>query len=175
MSDADQESSAGRGPAEAENIAEPADPEAAAAAGPVGNIVTSAVAIATGALALAYSISLSIGTPTNPGPGMWPAVASTVLVLAGLWTLVFERARSDGERFTRGALGIGLGIVSLVVFSLLFSRLGFEIPTVLLLAFWLKVLGKESWLMTAAVSVLTTAAFYVIFVVLLGVPLPRLI
>jgi hypothetical protein len=60
------------------------------------------------------------------------------------------------------------------VFVLLVPRIGFEIPSVLVLALWLKVLGRESWLTTAVVSVTTTAVLYLLFVILLGTPLPRL-
>lgn len=39
---------------------------------------------------------------------------------------------------------------------------------------WLKVLGRESWLVTAAVSASTTLVLYLLFITGLGVPLPRL-
>jgi len=143
-------------------------------AGPVGRLVAGLVPVLLGVACLVYSVTLSIGTPVDPGPGLWPALASILLIGAGLWSLVFERHRRDGEAFSRGALGIGVGIVTLIVFVFAMRRVGFEIPTLLLLAFWLRFLGKESWLVTAIVSVCTTAAFYVLFVVLLGVPIPRL-
>ena len=143
-------------------------------AGVVGHLIAGTVPVLLGLACLVYSVTLSIGTPVNPGPGLWPAIASVLLVGAGLWSIVFERQRRDGERFTRGGLGIGVGIGTLIVFVFAMRRVGFEIPTLLLLAFWLRFLGKESWLMTAIVSICTTAAFYVLFVVLLGVPIPRL-
>jgi len=143
-------------------------------AGRLGHAVAAAVPLVVGAGALAYSLSLGLGTAVDPGPGLWPAVASGILVLASLWSLAFERRGETVERFTRGALGIGLGLLSLVAYVLLFRRIGFEVPTLLVLAFWLRLLGRESWLVTAVVSGATTVAFYVLFVVLLGVPLPRL-
>jgi putative tricarboxylic transport membrane protein len=143
-------------------------------AGPVGHLVAGIVPVLLGLFCLVYSISLSVGTPVNPGPGLWPATASVLLIVAGLWSLVFERHRRDGEAFTRGGLGIGIGIVTLIVYVFAMRRVGFEIPTLLVLAFWLRFLGKESWLMTAIVSACTTAVFYLLFIVLLGAPIPRL-
>jgi putative tricarboxylic transport membrane protein len=143
-------------------------------AGAAGHLVAGTVPVILGVACLLYSVGLSVGTPVNPGPGMWPAIASVLLIGAALWSIVFERHRRDGESFTRGGIGIGAGIVTLIVFVFAMRQIGFEIPTLLLLAVWLRFLGKESWLMTAIVSVCTTAAFYVLFVVLLGVPIPRL-
>ncbi|MFI6760899.1 tripartite tricarboxylate transporter TctB family protein [Micromonospora sp. NPDC050417] len=143
-------------------------------AGPLGQLVASAVPVALGAAALAYAVSLGLGTPTEAGPGLWPALASLLLITAGGWSLVFERRRQGAEQFSRGAIGIGVGIASLVVFVLSINRIGFEIPTLLIMALWLKVLGREGWLTTIAVSVTTTATLYLLFITLLGVPLPRL-
>ncbi|GIG88287.1 tripartite tricarboxylate transporter TctB family protein [Plantactinospora endophytica] len=143
-------------------------------AGRVGQLVAGVVPVALGLAGLGYSVSLSLGTPAEAGPGLWPALASLLLLGAGLWSLVFERSTPAVEQFSRGAIGIAVGVVSLVVFVLLISRIGFEIPTLLIMAFWLKVLGRESWLVTVAVSVVTTAALYLLFITLLDVKIPRL-
>lgn len=156
----------------------PALPEAMATdippAGRLGQLVAAVVPIALGLACLAYSVSLSLGTPVEAGPGLWPAIASLLLVGSGSWTLIFERGARDAEQFSRGAIGIAVGLAGLVVFVLLISRIGFEIPTLLVMVLWLKVLGRESWLVTAAVSASTTLVLYLLFITGLGVPLPRL-
>jgi len=143
-------------------------------AGRFGQALAATVPVLIGVASLVYALSLGLGSARDPGPGLWPAMVSVLLMLAAVWSMVSERRDGTAERFTRGARDIGLGILSLIGYGLLFRRIGFEIPTVLLLAFWLKLLGRESWLLTTLVSVVTTAAFYLLFVVLLGVPLPRL-
>jgi putative tricarboxylic transport membrane protein len=65
--------------------------------------------------------------------------------------------------------------VSLLAYSWLFERIGFEIPTALLLLLWLKVIGRESWKSSIIITVVATAVFYLLFVTGLGVSLPRLI
>lgn len=143
-------------------------------AGPLGQVVAAAVPVAVGLGCLAYAVSLGLGTPAEAGPGLWPALASLLLIGAGSWTLLFERGVRHAEQFSRGAIGIGVGIAGLVVFVVLISRIGFEIPTLLTMVLWLKVLGRESWLVSAAVSAATTTALYLLFITLLGVPIPRL-
>lgn len=90
-------------------------------AGPLGQLVAAVVPIALGLACLAYSVSLSLGTPVEAGPGLWPALASLLLVGAGSWTLIFERGARDAEQFSRGAIGIAVGLAGLVVFVLLIT------------------------------------------------------
>ncbi|MEV6602003.1 tripartite tricarboxylate transporter TctB family protein [Actinoplanes sp. NPDC051346] len=151
-----------------------AEEEAAARAGGAGHLAACVVPVLVGAGGLAYALTLRLGIPVDAGPGLWPAAVSVVLVGAGLWALVAGRRVRDVERFSRGALDIALGLASLVAHALLVPLVGFEIPTLLVLAFWLRVLGREPWRVTALVSLLTTAVFSLVLVVLLGVPLPRL-
>lgn len=164
---------------ELDELPPPAEPAAMPSddiplAGRLGKLVAAMVPVALGLACLAYSVTLSLGTPVEAGPGLWPALASLLLIGAGSWSLVFERGASGAEQFSRGAIGIGVGIVSLVVFVLLIRRIGFEIPTLLTMVLWLKVLGRESWMATVAVSATTTATLYLLFITLLGVPIPRL-
>ncbi|MFY1691329.1 tripartite tricarboxylate transporter TctB family protein [Plantactinospora sp. WMMB782] len=144
-------------------------------AGPLGQLVAGVLPVALGLVALGYSVTLTLGTPAEAGPGLWPALASLLLLGAGGWSLLFERKAGTVERFGRSGLGIVVGVVSLVGYVLLIGRIGFEISTLLVMACWLRLLGRESWLVTAVVSSATTAALYLLFVVLLDVKLPRLV
>ncbi|MCE7011280.1 tripartite tricarboxylate transporter TctB family protein [Kibdelosporangium philippinense] len=128
--------------------------------------------ILLGLVALWFAADLDFGSLTNPGPGLWPVVVSVVLVAAGIAIIV--EARPDTEGFTRGAITVVIAAVSLGVYAYLFELTGFEIPTILLLALWLKAFGQESWLVTGIVSVVATAAAYALFILGLRVPLPHL-
>lgn len=179
MSRLDQDKEAAPPPADGPDPAAEPDPADVAEtrippAGPIGQLVAGVVPVALGLACLAYSVSLGLGSPKEAGPGLWPATASLLLVVAGSWSLVFERRTRSAEQFSRGAVGLGIGVAGLVVFVLLIGRIGFEIPTLLTMVLWLRVLGREPWLTTAVVSVVTTALLYLLFITLLGVPLPRL-
>ena len=52
---------------------------------------------------------------------------------------------------------------------------GFEIPALLMCAVWLRYLGGETWRSTVVVSVATVAAFYLLFLYGLRIPLPHLL
>ena len=139
-------------------------------AGAWARYVAVLVPLVVGGAAMVYSLGLGFGSPTDPGPGLWPFVTSAVLVAASVVLLVFGRGLGDDyESFTSGARIIALGVASLGVFVVLFQRVGFELPSLLIFVFWLKFLGGESWRTTVAVSVGATAAFYVLFIVLLNI------
>ena len=133
------------------------------------------VPLVFGLAAIAQSVRLGVGDPKDPGPGLWPVVTSAAVVLCAIVLLLTEHSEDDYEKYTRGALTNTYGIASLVVYVLLFQFVGVEVATLLTSAFWLKVLGQESWRTTIVLSVSLTAALYLLFVQVLGAPLPRLL
>jgi putative tricarboxylic transport membrane protein len=145
------------------------------AGGPVLGAVAGAIPVALGLATLWYAHGLGLGSLTDPGPGLWPSVIAALLVISGAAIVVRARTARDTEAFTRGTTTVVIGAASLAVYAYLFELVGFEIPTAVLLALWLRFLGGESWRVTAAVSVLATVAAYLLFITGLGVPLPHLI
>lgn len=133
------------------------------------------VPLVFGLAALLQSVRLGVGDPQDPGPGLWPVLTSGAVIACAIVLLLTERTEADYEKYTRGALTNMLGIASLVVYVVLFQLAGFEVATLLVSAFWLKVLGGESWRTTIVMSVALTVSLYVLFVAVLGAPLPRLL
>ena len=129
-------------------------------------------ALAVGVLAGWQARRLGVGSLTAPGPGLWPLIVSVVLVLTG--AAVALRPGDDAEAIGREAWIVVLGSLSLVAYTLLFEVLGFEIPTVALLVFWLKVLGGETWRTAVTVALGATVSVYLVFLLALGVALPHL-
>ena len=84
--------------------------------------------------------------------------------------LVVGRHLDDTEKFTRSSLLVAVGAATFVALGFLLPVIGFEIPAVLLGIVWLRFLGGESWRSTIVISVLTTAAFYVLFLYALSDP-----
>ena len=138
-------------------------------------LVAAVVPLVLGVAGATGSWRLGVRTLDNPGAGLWPFVISLALVLLGVALLVRARSDRSTERFTKGAWGVGIGAVSLVAYALLFERVGFEIPTVLVVIVWLKVIGSETWRSTLTIAGAAVAALYLIFIVALGVNLPHLI
>lgn len=127
-----------------------------------------------GMFCLYYSyFILSLGQLTRPESGFWPFIVSGVIVLASLVLLATERDSGDYEPFTPRTRSVAFGVISTGLFILLMDQIGFVISGFLLLVFWLRFLGGESWRLTLSVSILAIIGFYLLFVALLGIPLPE--
>lgn len=135
--------------------------------------IASIAPLLLGVVCLVYSYTLSLGRITNPGPGLWPFIVSAVIVIASVVLLFTERDNEEYEPFTQKTRLVVTGAVSVGVFIYLFQWFGFIVPSFLTLVFWLRFLGKESWVLSLGVAALVTAAFYLLFATLLGIPLPE--
>ncbi|GAA3699452.1 tripartite tricarboxylate transporter TctB family protein [Nonomuraea antimicrobica] len=144
-------------------------------AGPVSQVAAAVVALAVGVCGAIGSYALGLGRLTQPGPGLWPFAVSVVIVVLSAALVATGRGLTDSERFSRSSLLTAAGLVSLVLLAALLPLIGFEIPSLLLMFVWLRWLGGESWRSAVIVSVASVAAFYLLFVVLLQVPLPHLV
>lgn len=144
-------------------------------AGPWSQLGAAMVAGLVGVGGLIGSLALGLGRLTHPGPGLWPFVISVVVTVLAVVLALVGRHGTDTEKFSRSSMLTAVAVLSLVVFAMLLPVIGFEIPSLLLTFVWLRFLGKESWVSSIAITVGTVAAFYVLFVVLLQIPLPRLI
>ncbi|MBK1786765.1 tripartite tricarboxylate transporter TctB family protein [Prauserella cavernicola] len=139
------------------------------------NVIAASVLFVVGAGAALLSWQLGIGDLADPGPGMWPLIVSVAMAVIAVVLVVRSAPTGEEERFGRESLVVAAGVVSLLGYVFLFERVGFEIPTVALLVLWLKLLGRESWLMTAIVSLSATTAIYLLFITGLGVSLPHIV
>ncbi|KAB2340420.1 tripartite tricarboxylate transporter TctB family protein [Actinomadura rudentiformis] len=138
------------------------------------NVVAALVPLVIGAIAAVLSWQLGVGGLADPGPGMWPLVVSVAMVVFAAVQVLRSQPTGTEEKITGDALIVVVAVLSLAGYALLFERVGFEIPTVALLVLWLKVLGRESWRVTVALSLTATVAVYLLFITALGVSLPHL-
>jgi hypothetical protein len=132
------------------------------------------VPLVLGVFGAVVSFGLGVGSLSDPGAGLWPLVISLIMITASVMALLKAKQDDDVEAFDHGILTVGLSVVSLLVYATLLPMIGFEIPTVLLLLFWIKILGKEGWRSAITVSLVATVVVYGLFVLLLSVPLPHL-
>ncbi len=156
-------------------VAHEREDERPPAGGPVYQVVGALVGIAVGVGGAALSYGYGLGSMREPGPGMWPFIVSVVIATLSVLLLVAGRGLTDAEAFTRSSVLPVVGIVTFVAFGVLMPLTGFEIPALALCVIWLRFLGGESWRNTVVISVLTTAAFYLLFLYGLRIPLPHLI
>jgi putative tricarboxylic transport membrane protein len=145
------------------------------AGGPAYQTVGALVGIAVGIGGAVLAYGYGLGSLREPGPGLWPFVVSVLIAALSAILLVVGRNLTDSEAFTRSSALPVIGIITFVAFGLLMPVTGFEIPALVLCVVWLRFLGGESWRNTVVISVLTTAAFYFLFLYGLRIPLPHLI
>lgn len=124
-----------------------------------------------GVLAMLQAYDLSLGQFDAPGPGLWPFLVAGLLSLTAL-VLLFVDDPDDYEPWTRGTLGIALGLLSLGIFIVLFQQIGFLVPAVLMLLIWLRLFAREPWRWAVPLAVIGAVVFHLIFVEALGVPFP---
>lgn len=108
-----------------------------------------------------------VDRPEVPGATAAPNTPGPAESGGGQAVVVEDPERVDAEDRRRLWLSLGLVLATLVGTVLLGVAL--TVPVVLLLFLWL--VTRESWRTTVTTTVLTSAAFYLVFVQLLGVPL----
>ena len=122
---------------------------------------------------VSLAMKMGIGSLRDPGAGFWPLIICLVIIvlasLAGLQNVKLKiRANFDLRAMRKPILAIS----SITVYIFLLENLGYMLPTPLLVLFWLRVIGAESWRISIVLSILLAAFFYFVFSTLLGVPFP---
>ena len=148
----------------------------------IERVVALAVLVASGAY-LAYALPLSRGTAARPGPGFFPvAVGVFACVVALVWVvLALRRGPTRSMPLAEEDLGpaapgarrrVAATAGALIGFCLLLPWTGYPLVAFLFVAFTLQQLGAR-WMPALATGLVSAAASYYLFAVLLDVPLPR--
>ena len=156
-------------------VAAELDEERPPAGGPAYQLVGTLVALAIGVGGAVLAYGYGLGSLRRPGPGLWPFIVCLVIIVLSLSLLVVGRRLADSEAFTRASVLPVVGVLTFIAMGALIPVIGFEIPALLLCVVWLRFLGNETWRSTVVISVCTVAAFYLLFLYGLRIPLPHLI
>lgn len=137
------------------------------------NILMLVISVAT----IYYSLTkLKLGTIGEPGPGFFPFVCGTgILILCLLWFVINPKVDTSApvlwEKGNWIAPVIAMVLITLYTFGL--ETLGYCASTFIFLIAWEIAVAREKWLRTGIIAVIGTVAMYVLFGSLLGVPLPQ--
>jgi hypothetical protein len=133
--------------------------------------------VLTGAYTSELIRTLSPGTLAAPGAAVFPAVAAALMACASV-ALMVEQVRAPGEvapldlprgvALARLLLAAG-GLTAYVVLAPWLGHLAASLVPALVLV---RVLEPGSWLRVAVTAAAIAGAIHVVFVKLLGVPLP---
>jgi putative tricarboxylic transport membrane protein len=131
-----------------------------------------AVLVAVSAVAMVLSVGYGLGSGVRPGPGLWPFIASVVM-LGSTVVVAITDTLEDYEPWGTEAGRTIVAVASLAVFALLFTLLGFTVPAALLMLLWLRLFGRMRWVTAVPLAAAGAVALFLLFDVVLGVPLPR--
>jgi len=131
-----------------------------------------AIFIAAGAAAALLARAYPMGTAMRMGPGYFPTVLGILLALLGTFVLLRSLVR-PGAPVGRPAFGpIGLVVGPIVLFGLLLRPLGLVGATVLLVISSAWASRHFRWPAAAALAVGLAVGCSIVFVRLLGLPIP---
>jgi hypothetical protein len=133
------------------------------------------------AVYLAASLSLPLGRASRPGSGLIPtAIGIAITFFSSLHVIevfFFEKGHSaekgKGALEREDVLRVAGVVISLVVYMILFSILGYTLSTIFLVGTTLRLLGMHGWTRIALISIVTSACSYYIFSTILETPLPQ--
>lgn len=127
-----------------------------------------------GALAIVESRALPVGSLRQPGPAFFPIALAAALIVSGVLLAALGGRGAKlvelGWEEARHALLIMLGAAAAVF---LLERVGYVITMTALLLYLLGIVARRHVAVSAAVAVALAAGTFVLFDMLLRVPLPR--
>jgi len=140
-------------------------------------LIADCVWLILGVAVCVESWSLKIGTFNNPGPGFLPFWAGLLLAFFSLISLIKTAAAEKVRGETSVWAGVNVSKLALIILALLLyvallNTLGFYLCTLLLLIFLFRAAEPYPWRTVLLASVLSLAAVYVVFVLLMDVRLP---
>ena len=120
-----------------------------------------------------YPPSLTEGAP---GPAFFPRLLAVLLIACAAWLAVrgwrgaSERRPEASSRIPR--LGVWIAVAWIAAFLLVWPRLGTVLSVPLLVVGLMWLTGERSWRTMVSVPLAFAGFIYLVFMVLLGVPLP---
>ena len=118
-----------------------------------------------------YPPSLTEGAP---GPAFFPRLLAVLLIACAVWLAI--RAWRKGSRAEAGSriphLGVWIAVAWIAAFLLAWPRLGTVLSVPLLVVGLMWLTGERSWRVLVSVPLAFAGFVYLVFMVLLGVPLP---
>lgn len=140
-----------------------------------GERVMGVAAALLGLGAVAGGLRLAEDTLTGgPGPRFLPVSLGVIVAVLGGAIAVRPSRRPSAETPAglEGRLRIAATLAGLLLYAVVFERLGFLVSTAAFVALLLVLYGERRWPVVLAVAVGAAGATYAVFARWLGVPLP---
>lgn len=113
----------------------------------------------------------------GPLPGYFPFYVGLLICISSgmvLFRAIRNRALAEESFVSRGELKkILVVLVPSIIYVAVIAYLGFYVSSILFIAYFMRSLGKYSWLMVVSVPVGVIVAFFLTFEIWFSVPLPK--
>ncbi|GBF25159.1 hypothetical protein MnTg02_00189 [bacterium MnTg02] len=128
------------------------------------------------------STELNIGwiSGEGPGGGAWPFWLAAIMLLCCIWIMIqWFRRKSPLSKSTEIYMnaevikGVGLVAGALTITIFLFHFVGVYGALPLFLIFYIRILGRHSWLLTGMFAALTPIVMFFFFEIALKITLPK--
>jgi putative tricarboxylic transport membrane protein len=139
-----------------------------------GEIISCFLWIGVGTFFCIGAINYGIFEQGVPGPGLLPFMAGAIVITLGIIVLIFDSSKIGGELFNQkdSWKRVSYAVISLIMFAFLLGNFGFVPAAILFVAMLLKLIEKQAWKTVFWFSLVMTSSFYVLFKILLRIPLP---
>jgi uncharacterized membrane protein len=132
----------------------------------VGRWLGPAILVAIGLAGLVGSLLLGILSDGRPGPGLWPLIVSSAIIVCG----VSMGPQDDVESVTAREFRVmSSAVLLLAAFVVMFNLIGIFFPTLIVLFVWFKFISRRGWIQSLVIAAATGGALYLIFTYVFGV------
>ncbi|MFZ5823349.1 MAG: tripartite tricarboxylate transporter TctB family protein [Bacillota bacterium] len=139
--------------------------------------IAALVLILLGAAVAVYAYShLGLGTLRRPESGMVPFAAALVVIFCSGGWLTELRGRDENPVPFWGKgewIRPLLALIFLVLYALSMETVGYLLSTLLFLGAWQFLIERQPWRRATVITLLGAFGMYLLFVYLLGVPVPQ--
>jgi putative tricarboxylic transport membrane protein len=147
------------------------------------NLVTGSLSVLLG-LIIIYLIPTQLEQPVlifgqssaETDPELFPGIVAALLILFGLYTAIFDRKAlswNSWPQISKESLkNVSITILSIIVYSILFEKLGFVISSLFLILFIGNYLGGVSFNSLLIISIIFPLSVFSLFVSVMHVFLP---
>lgn len=139
------------------------------------DLIGGLLSVGLGVFALVKASHYPMGSLLRMGPGFFPSTIAVLIILLGLALIgASVRPRPEGRRLDVRFRSVATISIGIVLFSLLIERAGL-IPATLVLVL-ASSLAQPRWrpLRAAFLAVALTILVYVVFIVILQIPVPAM-
>jgi len=143
----------------------------------VGYFVTGTIGVLLSIVYLYLSDETPFGTLDQPGPRVWPTIVGFMVLLGSAFTLWEAWRMPRDHTFVlpsgAGAKRVILLIALMVGYFLLMEPMGQLFSSILFCALMMRLISPMTWTRIIIASVSICVVMYVLFVVVLQIPMPK--